>query len=174
MLPLFVTKRVWCGLDALVDEFDEHLRGDEAFAELVVELRGGFGGDDGVYRLALLFEGGDVLADGGEHVEGLGELGLVAYGAMAGDDDGGVGSGGEIAFSGADHAVDVAAGGVVDEGVSAAEPGVAGMENIGVSEVDGDVGIGVGRIVVLEMDGFAVGCEEMLVGEDEGGKSIAR
>ncbi len=103
--------------------------------------------------LALLFEVGDFVADGGEHVEGVGELLLVADGAVAGDDDGGVGSGGEVAFGGSDHAVDVAAGGVVDEGVGAVEPGVAGVEDVGIEEVDGDVGVGVGGVVVGELEG---------------------
>jgi len=158
--------------DALVDELDEHLGGDEAFAELGVELGGGFGGYGFVGGFALLLEGGDFLADGGEHVEGVGELGLVADGAVAGDDDGGVGPGGEIALSGADHAVDVAAGGVVDEGVGAVEPGVAGVEDVGFGEVDRDVGVGVGGVVMLEVEGFAVGGEHIIVGEDEGGKGV--
>ncbi len=145
------------GSNPLIDELDEHLWGDEAFGEFGVELGGWLGGYGVVGGLALLLEVGDLVSNGGEHVEGVGELGLVADGTVAGDDDGGGGSGGEVALGGADHAVDVAAGGVVDEGIGAVEPGVAGVEDVGVGEVDGDVGVGVGGIVVLEVEGVAVG-----------------
>ncbi len=121
-----------------------------------------------------MLESGDLVSDGGEHVERVGELGFVADGAMAGDDDGGGGSGGEVALGGADHAVDIAAGGVVDEGIGAVEPGVAGMEDVGIGEMDGDVGVGVGGVVMLEVEGFAVGLEGVLVGEEDGGQGVGR
>lgn len=139
------------GLDALIDELDEHLGSDEALGEPVVELSSRLGGYGFVGGFALLLEGGNLFADRREHVVGIRELHLVADRAVAGDDDRGVGSGGEVALGGADHAVDVASGGVVDERIRSVEPCVAGVEDVGAGEVDGDVRVGVGGIVVLQV-----------------------
>ena len=77
-------------------------------AKLCVEGSGGFGGDGLFECFAFFFSLATLSRDADEHVVELGELRLVADGAVAGDDDGVGGGGGEIFFGGADHAVDVA------------------------------------------------------------------
>ena len=62
-------------------------------------------------------------------------------------------SGGEVLFGCEDHAVDVASGGVVDEGIEAVPAGVAAVEDVGLGEVDREVGVGVGGLVVGEVEG---------------------
>ena len=159
------------GLDALVDEAGEGFRVDEAFAVGGVVFGGGFCGDRLLYGVALFLESGYGIADGDEHQVVGGELGFVADGAVAGDEDGVLGAGGQVALGGADHAVDVSSGRVVDEGEGPVEPGVAAMEDVGVGEECGDIGIGVGWVVVGEDEGCAVGGDGVGVGEGFGGKS---
>ena len=88
---------------------------------------------------------------------------------MAGDDDGFVGHCCDVCLGGADLAVDAASGAVVDEGVVAVPEGVSGVENVGLGEIHGDVGVGVGGLVVLQLECGVVGVESMFVFEDGGG-----
>jgi len=152
-------------LDTLVDIADE---GFGFLAPLFVVGGGGFGGDGLLQGLALFFEFSDVIASADEHVTELGELGFVADRAVARDDDRAVGDGGEIFLGSGDHAVDVASAGVVDEGIEAVEPGVAGVEDVGFGEVDGEVGIGVGGLVVGELEGIFVVGEGTVAVEENG------
>ena len=164
----------WCvvGLDASVDEAGEGVGWDDTSGGVFgVEAGGGFGCDGFFNGLALFFESGDVVADGDEHLVVGGELGFVAHGAVAGDEDGLVVGAGEGEGGGGDHAVNVASGGVVDEGIDAVEPGVTGVDDVGVGEVDGDVGVGVGGVEVGEVEGFAVGGDGFVLVEDDGGES---
>jgi len=100
----------------------------------------------------------------------LGELSFVADGTVAGDDDGAVGDGGEVLRGSGDHSVDVASARVVDEGVEAVPPGIAAMEDVSFGEVDGEVGIGVGGLVVGELESVFVVGEGAVAVEEDGGQ----
>ena len=83
-------------LDALVDVADEGCGTLGSSSPFVVVEGGGFGGDDFGEGLSLLLEGGYLVSREDEDVVVFGELGLVADGAVAGDDDGAGADGGEI------------------------------------------------------------------------------
>ncbi len=89
---------------------------------------------------------------------------------MAGNDDRVVGYCRDVGFRGSYLAVDAASGAVVDEGVVAVPEGVCGVENVGLGKIDGDVGVGVGGLVVLQLECGVVGVESVFVFEDGGGE----
>jgi len=68
-----------------------------------------------------------------------------------------------------EHAGDAAVGGVVDKRVKAVEEKIAGLEDVGVFEVEEDVGVGVGGGYVGEGDGFIAVVEGGGFGERDGG-----
>ncbi len=76
----------------------------------------------------------------------------------------------EVLFGGLDHAVDVASAGVVDEGIKAVAKGIAAVEDVGLGEVDGEVGVGVGWLIVGELEGVGLVGEGSVAVEEDGGK----
>ena len=135
-------------LDALVDVADEG-SGSRA-AELFVEGGSGLCGDGLVEGLAFLLELRDVVTDANQHLVIVGELGFGTDRAVSGNDDGVGSSYVEVIFVCKDHAVDVAAGGVIDERIERVPEGVAGVEDVGLCEIDREVRIGVGGVVVAK------------------------
>ena len=107
------------------------------------------GGNDFLQGMPLLLEGRNFISKGDKHIPVFDEIRAVADRPMSRNDDGLVRDPGEIGFGGLDHAVDGAAGRVVNERVIAIPPGICDVENIRVREVDGDVAIGMGRRIVL-------------------------
>src|SRR5215472_548537 len=117
---------------------------------LGVVSTGGLSGNHFFQRLPLLFEGGYLGAERGQHVSKFNELRLVSHRTVPGDDRGFIGDFRQVGFGGADHAVDAAPSRIVDEGINAVPPCVAHMEHIGFGEVDGDVAVGMGGWVMKE------------------------
>ena len=64
-----------------------------------------------------------------------------------------------------DHPINTAARRVVDERVEAVEPGITRVQNIRVLEVNGDIGVGVGGLVVSQVQSLAVELERVGLGE---------
>ena len=71
---------------------------------------------------------------------------------MAGNDLGAVAGHCQRLFAGADHAADRAAGALVNERIHGVEPDIAHVQHIGLVEVDVNVGIGVRRLEVHQVD----------------------
>src|SRR6516164_9424685 len=136
---------------AVVDEPREETGGDDELAPLRVESGGWLRGNRVLERPPLLLELRDVAAYRREHVAIFCQLCLVAHRlAMAGDDDRLVRYGGNIRPGSLDHAVDVPAGRVIDEGIDPIPVRIPAMQNVGFREGDGDVAVRMRGPIVLQ------------------------
>ena len=88
---------------------------------------------------------------------------------MAGNDDRLVGRRREVRVGRRDHAVDAAAGRIVDERIDAVPERVADMNDVGLGERDRDIAVGMRRAVIFQSDGRAVELQVALARKHVGG-----
>src|SRR5260370_1245280 len=115
-----------------VDQPGEEAGIDDEIAPFGVKRSGWPGGNRFVPRSALLFERRNILANRYQHVAKLLELSTVADRcSMPRNDDRLVGGRREIGVGCRDHAVNAAAGGMVDERIDAVPVSVGDMHDVG-------------------------------------------
>ena len=129
--PAFVENQAWVqsndrpvsitAIYARVNEPGEECRVDNKAAPLGVIGSSGFGREDFLKGFALRREAHHILADGHQHVAKPDKLSAVADRSMTGDDYGLVRHAFQRGIHQANHAINTAAGGVVDKGI-VAEP----------------------------------------------------
>lgn len=93
---------------------------------------------------------------------------------MARNDDGVGACCCEILLGGLDHAVDVASARIVDEGIEAVPEGVTTVKDVCFAEVDGEIGVGVGWLIVSECQSVVLIGEGSIAVEEDSGKSANR
>src|SRR5277367_216164 len=136
--------------ESQIDDLDEEVGAEHAFGPDCVEIGERFFRGRFLVGLARGFQFLNAIAGGYEHVAEFGQVGLIAEGAMAGNDFRVVVGERQRFVGRRNHAIDFAAAAGVDYGVNAVEKGVTHVDDVGLFVVNVDVGIGVGRRKVLE------------------------
>src|SRR5215470_3254250 len=126
-----------------VGDLDEGVAVEEALAPGCVEVSEGLGRNDLLDGLSGGFQLLDAFLDSDEHVAGLGEVGFGAKRAVPRDDLRlAVDERKDFLVRG-NHTPERAAGAGIDEGIHGVKEGVAEVDNIGLLEMDTDVGVSV-------------------------------
>src|SRR5438477_9300110 len=76
---------------------------------------------------------------------------------------------GEVRLRRLDHALDIPAGGIIDEWIMTIPPGIAGVKNVRLNKVGRNITVGVAGSVVGECDGRTIKMQRFFLIEDFGG-----
>ena len=91
---------------------------------------------------------------------------------MPGNHDSLVRDFGQVRFRRLYHALDIAAGGVIDERIVAVPPGVAAVKDLSLNKIGRYVAVSVARPVVREHDSSTIKVQRLFVIEDFGGNRV--
>lgn len=161
-------------LESEIDDLDEDVAVEEAFAPIGLEIGEGLCGDGFLGGFAGGLQLLDAVAGGDEHLAEFGEVRFIAERTVAADDLSVIIGERQNLVGSGDHAADFAAGAPVDVRIDAIEKSVTHLDDVGFLKMNEDVRVRVRGGKVFEHEGFAVGFELASGGESLLGQSLGR
>src|SRR6266403_3595800 len=156
MTTIFILLLLCVCSNAFVNQLGKEIAVNKASSPLRVISSSGLCRHYFIKGFAFSFESSNTIVNGRKRIAVFDHFGFAADRAVARNDNCFVGDPRDVCLRGANHSIKASASRIVDEREISVPPRVAGVQNIRFCEIDGNVAVGVSRVVTFERNGGAI------------------